>query len=185
MLKSFISIALLFLISGCATKPQASFPVPVQKTQEFENEDGRRPKIDHDGLQTYLGLDRPATQLGYMEKSFPTCDVGYGYSSNRNCKTDYFVSIQFQLLCRDSHEDSFTHALGANDMKPLKGSSVIWTLNQMSGKLVLDNDGRGQIKTIARNTQRQKRLKLNIANDNLYVKAGEINKIVTPANWCN
>ena len=130
-------------------------------------------------------MERPAEKLGYVEKSFPTCEVGYGYSSNRNCRKDLFVLIQFQLLCRDSNEDSYTQALGAADVRPLKGRTVKWTLNNDTGLIYLDDQGQGQIKKTSRSSPKFMRLKLNIDNDNLYVKAGEINKIVTPSNWCN
>ena len=70
-------------------------------------------------------------------------------------------------------------------MRPLNGKTVKWTLNNDTGILYLDDRGQGQIKTTSRSSPKTKRLKLAIDNDNLYVKAGEINKIVTPSNWCN
>lgn len=76
-------------------------------------------------------------------------------------------------------------ALGAADMRPLTGRQVKWTLNNNKGVLNLDDRGQGQIKTTSRFSPKSKRLKLAIDNDNLYIKAGEINKIVTPPNWCH
>ncbi len=182
-----ILISSTLFFSACASKPVAVFPVPVETppAEIVTSQSYSEPKIDYDGLHSYLKMDRPAERLGYVEKAFPTCEVGYGYYSNRNCRRDYFVSIHFQLMCRDSNEDSYTEALTAADMQPLKGRTVNWSLNKAGGTVTLDNSGHGQIKTTARNTQKSGRLKLNIDNDNLYVKAGEINKIVTPSNWCN
>lgn len=185
-ISKLIILASLFLVASCASKPKAVFPVPVEKPAlETPIDPYYQPVVDYDGLQTFLKLDRPVERLGYVEKAFQTCDVGFGYSSNKNCRQDYFISIHFQLLCRDSNEDSYTEALTAADMQPLKGRVVKWTLNKSTGSLNLDDNGRGQIKTTTRNSQKYTRLKLNIANDNLYLKAGEINKIVTPSNWCN
>ncbi len=183
-MKNLIFLFFVVFISACASKPPVTFPTPAQKTVEQE-EAPQEIIIDYDGLQSLLKLDRPVEKLGFVEKAFPTCEVGYGYSSNRNCRRDFFILVHFQLLCRDSNEDSYTEALTAADMRPLRGSSVRWTLSNSRGSLNLDDQGRGQIKTTARNSQRDKRLKINIGNDNLYVKAGEINKIVTPSNWCN
>lgn len=183
-MKNLIGLLFVVFISACASKPSVVFPTPAQKSVETEDAP-QEIIIDYDGLQSLLKLDRPVEKLGYVEKSFPTCEVGYGYSSNRNCRRDFFVLVHFQLLCRDSNEDSYTEALTAADMRPLRGSSVRWTLSNARGNLNLDDQGRGQIKTTARISQKDKRLKINIGNDNLYVKAGEINKIVTPSNWCN
>jgi hypothetical protein len=180
-----ISFYLLILfLAACASKSPVIFPRPVENKQ-VENENSYEPPIDYDGLQTFLNLERPAEQLGYTEKKFPTCEVGYGYSSNKNCRNDYFVLIHFKLLCRDSSRDQYTTALGSDDMRPLSGRLVKWSLNSAKGSLYLDENGQGQIRTTASNSPKNKRLKLNIENDNLYMKAGEMSKVVTPSNWCH
>lgn len=188
LIKVFFVYALLLFSSACVSKSPVVFPEPVEKPATeivSEPEAISEPLIDYDGLQTFLGLDRPIERLGYVEKSFSTCEVGYGYSSNRNCRTHYFILIHFQLLCRNTNEDSYTEALKSQDMRPLNGRSVRWTLENMKGILSLNGSGYGKIKKTSRLSQKSKRLKLNIGNDNLYMKAGEINKVVTPANWCN
>jgi hypothetical protein len=181
-------IPFFLFLTSCASKPTYEFPVPVEKPPAAvapEEPQSTDIVVDVEGLQRYLKLEKSVDNLGYTEKGFSTCEVGYGYSSNRNCRRDYFVLIHFQLMCRDSNEDSYTEALGASDMRPLKGRTVKWTLDKDTGIIYLDDRGNGQIKTTTRTSPKLKRLKLNIDNDNLYVKAGEISKIVTPSNWCN
>jgi hypothetical protein len=183
-------IFFLFSVS-CTTKSLTPvFPEPAQKypkqSQQSENEYRKLEfNVDYEGLQKLLKMEIPVERLGYFEKSFPTCEAGFGYPSNRACRTDLFILIHFQLYCRDSNSDNFTEAIKASEMRPLSGRNLNWTLNSIRGTLNLDDKGRGQIKMASRYSFKSKRLKLNIANENLYVKAGEISKIVTPSNWCH
>lgn len=140
--------------------------------------------IDYEMLQKSLGLDRDIHELGYEEKSFNTCEVGYGYSSNKNCRLEYLAVINFQLLCRDS-QGTISTPLTREDMRPLNGRTVNWTLHGLRGSSRLDDDGHGQIKTVFKNSPKFQRLKLNVDSDNLYLRAGEIKRVVTPSNWCN
>ena len=192
MKKSALSFLILPLLVSCAHKQQqpVTFPEPVEKPVEKPVEEkplptDYEPNIDFEGLEQYLKMDRPSEKLGYSEKSFPTCEVGFGHSSNRNCRRDYFVSIHVQILCRDTNEENYTEALGANDMRPMAGSTAKWTLENRSGTVTIDNDGYAQIKKTFHNSPKTKRLKIAIGNENLYMRAGEINKVVTPANWCH
>lgn len=177
-------LSILYWLTACGTQPKAPVmpesPVsyPVETTESFE------PQIDYDRLQTHLKMDRDTESLGYSEKSFATCEVGYGYPSNRNCGKDYFVLIHFQLMCRDSNQETHYTALGSSDMQALKGRQVKWSLHKSSGTLRLDDRGYGQIRTTAASTLKHKRLKINVGNDNLYMRASDINKVVTPSNWC-
>src|SRR5688572_30068319 len=106
MIKSLFIGFISLLFVACASKQtQPIFPEPVEKpvSEKYEPAEVR---IDYDRLQEHLGLKRNFDSLGYAEKSFDTCRVGYGYSSNKNCRKDYFVLIHFQLMCRDADESS-------------------------------------------------------------------------------
>lgn len=140
--------------------------------------------IDYLGLHRALGLERNSEDLGYAEKSFDTCEAGFGYSASSACRREYFVVIHFQILCRDS-DGTISTALGRDDMKPLGGRSLTWTLPGQRGVMSLDGQGFGQIKTTFPKSQRLQRLKLAVDNDFVYVRAGEVKRLVTPRNWCN
>lgn len=188
----FLSFVLV-ITAGCASTPDAGpgareatdseilIPRKSQSSSPVENE---ALAIDYLGLQRHLGLDRMKDNLGYVEKSFDTCEVGYGYSSSRNCRRHHFVLIHFQILCRES-EGTISTALSREDMKPLSGRSLIWTLANTKGNLQLDGEGFGQIKTTFPASQKTQRLKLAVDNDFVYVRAGEVKRLVTPQNWCN
>lgn len=181
MLKIVAIISILFLM-GCSTqspKPDSQKPqIPTGGVEQKLN-------IDYDRLQSHLKMDREVESLGFVEKPFPTCEVGYGYPSNRNCRNDHFVLIHFQLLCRSTNADTYYGAIDSYDMRPLKGRTVRWNLSRASGVVNLDDKGYGQIKTTARSSQKYQRLKLAVGNDNLRIKAGDMRQIVTPPNWCN
>ncbi len=141
-------------------------------------------QIDYLGLSRFLGLDKMKDELGYQEKVFDTCSAGYGYSASNNCRREIFVAINFQILCRDS-DGTVSVAVSREDMKPLSGRSLKWTLRGSSGTMRLDGEGFGQIRTTYSRSPRSERLKFAVDNDFVYVRAGEVKRLVTPKNWCN
>jgi hypothetical protein len=179
-------------VIGCGSAPKTEESPAAMKDIEAviskrslpKQESPREILVDYFGLHRSLGLERGKEHLGYAEKTFDTCNVGYGYSASNNCRRETFVSIHFQILCRDS-EGTVSTAIAREDMKPLSGRSLNWIIQGARGVLRLDGEGFGQIKTTFRDSQRLQRLKLSIDNDFVYVRAGELRRIVTPRNWCN
>lgn len=139
--------------------------------------------IDYVRLQASLGLDRAFDKLGYIEKSFPTCEAGFGYPSSSNCRRDTFVLIHFRLLCRES-EGTISTPLNESDLIPLGRSAVQWNLGPAKGDLVLDSQGYGQIRTTLNKSAKTQRLRMTVGNDFLFLNAGEVNRVVAPGNWC-
>lgn len=189
-MKLFLLTVVSLFFSGCASTTIKQDPkLDVRETPTSSSEATARPEpsersIDFLGLHRHLGLERAKEDLGYSEKSFDTCSVGFGFSSSSNCQRATFVVIHFQLLCRDS-DGTLSTALAREDMKPLSGRSVRWTLKGSAGVMRLDGEGFGQIKTTVSNSRRLERLKLAVDNDFVYVRAGEVKRLVTPKNWCN
>ncbi len=134
-------------------------------------------------MQKALGLEKPETWLGYTEKPFNTCQVGYGYSKVNNCRPKHFVVVHFQLMCRDS-EGTVSEVVRSADLIKNGGRQVRWNLKDLNGNLETDGLGYGQIHVISSQSQKQQRLKLTVENDFLYLRAGEVNRIVTPRTWC-
>lgn len=139
--------------------------------------------IDLNGLQRSLGLNPSASDYGFLEKGFATCDAGYGYSATHRCRTNYFVLINVQLLCRDS-EGTVSTTLQYDEMDPLSNRTVYWELAGERGTLTLDALGRGQIRSIFSSSPREKRLRVSTGNDFLYMQAGAIKRVITPKKWC-
>lgn len=171
-------------LSGCSSVATKDEEVAVPTIPGEASKDAPAVLIDYLGLHRALGLERSDTELGFIEKSFDTCAVGYGYSASNDCRREHFVSIHFQILCRDS-EGTISTALGREDMKPLSGRTVTWTLPGARGTLRLDGEGYGQIRTTFPKSQKTQRLKLSVDNDFVYVRTGEVKRLVTPKNWCN
>ncbi|MBC7420343.1 MAG: hypothetical protein H7328_06400 [Bdellovibrio sp.] len=140
--------------------------------------------VDYVGLQIFLKLDRSYDVLGYSERMFNTCEVGYGYSNSHNCEKKYFIVSHFRLVCRDS-EGTISQILTAADLRPLSRRSIKWSVKTANGELVTDSDGYAQIAMIASQSQRAERLKIASSNDFLYLKAGELTQMITPKNWCD
>ncbi|MGZ5279091.1 MAG: hypothetical protein ACXWC9_04065 [Pseudobdellovibrionaceae bacterium] len=134
-------------------------------------------------LQTALGLDRPNSKLGLAERLFDTCQVGYGFSKSHNCRQRYFVVLHFQLMCRDS-EGTVSEIVQAADLIPNAKRNIRWTLKDFNGNISTDSDGYGQFRLLTIRSQKQQRLKLAVENDFLYLRAGEVTRLVTPRSWC-
>jgi hypothetical protein len=182
-------ISFSFILSSCASKGTKTVEVPASNAVEkrtpdqvSEKENGAE-NVDFMGLQRSLGLERDPTYLGYVERPFNTCEVGYGYSKSHHCRQKYFVVIHFQLMCRDS-EGTVSQVVRAADMQANSNRSVRWNLKDLAGHVSTDSEGYGQIAAVSGQSQKQNRLKLVVASDFLYLRAGEVQKIVTPRSWC-
>lgn len=183
-MNKLLSILLIASLSACTTaqKPETEVQAPAEKQQPSSaNEEDN---IDYESIKHNLGLSKKIDQLGYAERAFNTCEMGYGFSRTKNCRTEVMAVIHFQLLCRDS-QGTISTALTREDMQPLSGRTINWSLHKKNGNAVLNHEGQGQILMSFRSSPRNQRLKLSANNDALYLKANEIKRIVTPSNWCN
>lgn len=193
-----ISLLAIGLV-GCTTTPEAieppldAFEPPASiKKPRSERSSRARPaappkielNLDYEGLSRSMGMDPPRESLGLKEKRFNTCTAGYGYSSSQDCRQNYFTVVNFRLLCRDS-EGTVSVTINPEDLRPLSGRNISWAMNGNTGSFRLDNQGYGQIKTTSESSLQTERLKITADNDFLYMRAGQVNRIVTPSNWCN
>lgn len=189
----FLGFVICFAL-GCSTTPSTPEPettLPDQfSVDEKPTRQTRRVKpsppvnIDYEGLSRSMSMDFPREDLGLKEQRFNTCSAGYGYSASQDCRDNYMVVINFRLLCRDT-EGTVSEAVRAEDMRPLSGRPVSWAMVGNKGQFKLDNQGYGTIKTTSENTSKNERLKITADNDFLYMRANQINQVVTPSNWCN
>lgn len=177
----------LFLVSCVSRSPEidkgqySTYPPPVTRSKDIP----RSITVDYYGLQNSLGLgDLNTAPLGYYEKAFQTCQVGHGFSSTSNCQWLYFVVIHFKLSCRHS-EGTISVPLEKSDIHALDRRLVQWSLANNNGEVKLNRGGSGRLIGVFKKSPRFSRLKLGVANDNLYTRAGEIKSVITPYSWCN
>lgn len=178
MMKLFLFVMFALLFVACASTPEKTPPAPLPTVSE-----SRESTIDLVALQTHLQLDRRPDELGYAERAFNTCQVGYGYSSVHNCRQQYFVVLNFRLSCRNS-EGTVSYGLEESDLRPIADKGVRWNLKGLSGTAPTDGEGYGQIHVISDRSQKRERVKLAVGNDFLYMRANEVTRIVTPGSWC-
>lgn len=192
--KNILGLILVFGWVGCATGPRTVTPErprPEVVTSPREDAAGKvrilpekeTYQIDYRGLQSALQLERPDRDLGFAERSFASCEVGYGFPSSRDCRRRYFSVIHFRLLCRES-EGTIQTPLDAADLRPLARTDIEWTLMDQRGEMTLDDQGYGQIRTVTLASAKVQRLKINVGPDFLYMRAGEMNRVVAPAPFC-
>lgn len=168
-----------FAATGCASP--ARRPDPSGTTPFPEGRPIPRVVVDYDGLEKDLNLWRPRAELGFAEKSFDTCTVGRGYPNDQDCRREYFVSIHFQLVCRPNDE---SEVLDPDRLRAPRGKPARWQLGGRQGEARLDRRGRGQFKGVFRTSQKTQRLKVSVDRNFLVVRAGEIERVITPADWC-
>jgi hypothetical protein len=186
MKTALLAISIGILLAGCASSPPKqdnSITAPAEHSKSSKNEAGPQSQpADFESMQKRLGLHRDFHELGYAEKPFDNCETESGESTL--CRRQFMVVIHFQLLCRDS-EGTVSEVLSRSDMKPISERQVNWNLKGNAGDIQTDSSGFGQIRTIASVSPRGQRLKLAVGNETLYLKAGEITRVVTPKPWCN
>ncbi len=170
----FLLFGLLWILMvACTTAPTGIVPVKNDETA-----------IDYVGLQRALGMDIPIYKLGYREKTFDTCQAGYGYSGTKNCHREFMVVINIRLQCRDT-EGTVSEGVTNADLTPIASRSVKWKLRGAQGATQTDSEGFAQIRAVSARSQKTERLKLAVDNEFLYMRANEITRVVTPRPWCN
>lgn len=173
----FAALILGATLSGCTTTPHEPQP---EKAPEAPAEE----RIDYIGLEQTLHMDRPDERLGYKEKAFDTCTAGNGFSHSDNCRREYFVSIHFQLQCRDLEEVPST-GLDPSDIHPIGDRDIKWLLQNKTGVVHTDSDGYSQIRMAYEARPGHRQIKLSTHGQFLYIQASDLTKIVAPPKWCN
>ena len=160
--------------------PRKVIPSPrIDSAPQSDQASPAQERIDLIGLKRSLGLE--GEQLGYAERLFNTCDVGYGYASAQNCRARALVVIRVQLQCRESNgsENSTNY-----QTEPLGATDLIWTLAGQKGGARTDGDGRVEIAMIAASSPREQRLRIVRSNDFFAVTAEDARRVVAPNAWC-
>jgi hypothetical protein len=176
----------LFLITlassifiGCTTAPKNEAPVftsPDPRTNEGY-------QIDVVGLERFLGMNMGTGTLGYFERRYNTCEVGYGYPKSYGCQDQYYVVINYQLLCRQS-EGTVSETIDSSSLNAVRYKNGRWNMGGRIGSTQTDHEGKGQIKGIFPRTQRSERVKVAIDSDFLYARGSDFRQVLTPADWC-
>lgn len=193
-MRYFLLVLLLVFAAGCTTteskneerweKLPDEFPIPPPKKSRPTSDKANEPiRIDLESLQSKLGMNRQPHTLGFREKEFNTCNVGSGFSDTHDCHTENFVVIHFQLTCRDS-DGTVSEVVTAADTMAISNQSIKWNLGKISGVTKTDREGFAQIRTTAPFSQKESRLRITSDSDFLYLRAGDISRVVTPKQWC-
>lgn len=167
-------VLLAIAIVSCTTPPKPPEPTPTEQTEATT--------IDMLGLQRSLGLERPETELGYEEKTFDTCAVGYGYSSTHQCQKQNFVVLNFRLQCRDS--EGTVQGVSKAELSAVVSDKVKWNFGKLEGFTKTNGEGFGQVRLISPVSLRERQIRITINGRFLAVSADELRRIVVPRNWC-
>jgi hypothetical protein len=173
--------------AGCSSRPtrdDASTDASAVSSQPPATvPDGDRGEIhvDMDALERSLGLSGSNADLGYREKTFNTCNAGYGYSSSHDCRAQVMAVIRFRISCRESEG---TESDVDYQQTPVASSSLKWSLGTLKGSVITDSEGYGSIRTLFSSSNRNARLKLSLGNNFLAMRAVDIHRVVAPKSFC-
>lgn len=184
-LRNLVLALALVLASACASTPK-KVPAPAPKTQTpASSQQSGAVNVDIDGLKRSLGLDRSKMDLGYKETRFDTCNAGFGYPRD-NCKEQVFASINFRLLCRDS-VGTTSEIVTSAQMAPIANKKVRWQLVNVQSVISTDEEGYGQVNGVfsPASSPKVQRLKLTVGTQSVYIRAGQLTRVVTPADFCS
>lgn len=187
MIEKFILIAgFLLLMAACASKTPKLEPIQQKNPQvpQIEKKVVETSQLDLSSIQRLLNLDKNIQTLGFWEKSFNSCKVGYGYETSQNCQQKYFVVIHFKIACRAS-EGSVSTILTDDDLAVVANQNLQWFLKNTNGRVNTDSNGFAEIQLVSDISQRTERLRLSNGNDFVLMRAGEIRSLIVPINWCN
>lgn len=188
MLKDILLFGLLLGLVGCGTAPTVNSSsgssehqkkATARTTPTLKVND----EIDYASIQRLLGLDHDVRKLGYSEKKFNTCEVGFGYSKTDNCRQQVFLVANFRVLCRDS-EGTVSTILTEDDLRPVSREDIHWFLKNADGLVRTDGDGYGQIILASTISQKNQRLRLSNGKDFLLLRANDVRQLIVPKNWC-
>ncbi len=169
------------ILTACTTEPPRSQPIE-RIPQPVSQDEVPDENIDYEGLARSLEMEGHSDDLGYREKSFNTCHAGYGYSSTHKCRNLRFITISFQLQCRQSEgSESDTNY----DVSPITESQVKWQLGKDTGMTSTNGEGYGKILWATDASRANSKLRITVDGHFLTVKANEVRKVVTPGSWCS
>lgn len=193
-------VALCFLASGCATTATDSRPQSEASRDDsdfFGDDDADiasprikptppqpppEPVIDLRGLKRALKLSAPLEKLGYREKGFNSCQVGYGYSPTQNCRSLTLIAIHFRLQCRES--EGTIESLQNYELRDITSRDMRWTIGNLTGTTETNGQGYGEILLVAPRSLRRQSLRLTRDEHFVGFTAGEVTRIIAPADWC-
>lgn len=162
-----LALALLVLFFAACTGPQKNTGPDITQMEP----------PDESRLQAKLGMVRAATDLGFQEKSFNTCEMGL----RGDCGRKYLAVVNFQLMCRETEGTVSTFPL---ELHPITAPVVRWSMGPVQGETQTDVNGFGQISVIADRPLSNTRLLLKKGTLFVAIQAGEITRVVLPKNWC-
>ena len=173
--------AFALMMTACASHEKAAeAPAPPMPPPVADEKAGN---VDMDKLQQVLGLDGAREDVGFNEKSFGTCEMGYGFSRNRDCRTQYLVVLRFQLQCRET-EGTSADVVDQQIIHAIASDKVRWNVGPQQGFTKTDGDGFGVVRFLAPRSQKRERAKLTVDGRFLVMRAEDMSRMVTPSNWC-
>lgn len=177
MRSSLLRIFPVLFLAACATAPDApdiGGPAPSGPILE---EPKPRQAVPVFQIQSELGMNREAQDLGFAEKLFNACNYGI---PGAGCERMLNV-VHFQLMCRDSEGTVSNVPLS---LRPIVAPYITWSVAGQSGSTRTDRNGFGQFAFISGRTVKEKRLVLRKGRQYVGLTVSEITKLVLPKNWC-
>jgi len=95
----------------------------------------------------------------------------------------YVMSLHLRLQCREQNEVT-NSALVAADLKPIATQDVKWGIKKQSGVVSTDGEGYAQIAAVFAHSPKRERIRVQVGSQFLYMRAGEMTRVVTPPQWC-
>lgn len=156
---------------GCASsqnkaQPQATPPqqsTPPSEADTLVNETLRLREI-----QGELAMERAIDQLGFAERPY---------------KGKYFSVLYFRLQCRST--EGTVEYMSESELRPLRSDNLVWMVGKNKGKITTDQAGYGQIRMLAGEGSKNKRLILKSGNEILGLRLKDASNFIVPSYWCN
>ena len=182
---SILWILLFYFVFGCTpSKKRESSPEvkPVEQLGTYmgpRNSSGQHNSFSLGELQRELSMDRENSTLGYMERSFNTCQVQSNRSSSPRCVNLFYSSLNIKLGCRNN-----SGVVRSQNLVPLQVQSIRWKSGRHGGLVSTDALGFGQIRFVSHRSIKHSPMTLYVGSRMLYKRLKDSWGIVLPRKWC-
>lgn len=182
--RAFFILISLSLLTSCTTtpeeKPRQTY-LPKSEVTYFKKDRQKKTynRIDVPELMEELEMNSPPENVGYVEKSFNTCEVDANKSDHPSCQKLYLSRLNYQVVCRDS-----TGTVEKVNLTPMDSQKMRWRSPGKRGYTKTDKNGYGQVGFISRRPASQSYLYLHLGSKIARKRFKDNWKLVLPKSWC-
>lgn len=170
----------------CTTTQEPTTPYDLPKSNSSYDDLYSKPgnensynDIDIDSLVNELHMNSPFTKIGFIEKSFNSCQIKSNRSKKPLCRRLYLGKVNYHVMCRRS-----TGTVQKVTLRPLNQSQLRWKRGPYKGYTKTNASGFGTIYFISKKPSNNKAMYLYLGHKVARKRLQDMWKLILPNSWC-